>query len=174
VAIILGLDPGSRISGIGVLAVDRDRIQHVFHGVINSSNEVSFAKRVSKIGIEFRKILEQFKPDVVVIEQIFLGKNVDSAFKLGHARGICMYESVIAGSEIHEYATRLVKKMVTGSGAADKLQVQIALERLLQINIQGAIDASDALALAYHHAIQMEVVRKVNKMNLNNSMGSCR
>lgn len=174
-SIILGLDPGSRVTGIGVLNVDRDQIRHVFHGVISASSEESFPRRISKIGIDFRKVLERFTPDVVVIEQIFLGKNADSAFKLGHARGVCMYESVVAESEVREYATRLVKKRVTGSGAADKLQVQIALERLLGLKLQGsAIDASDALALAYHHAIQMEVERKVNKMHLNNPLRSLR
>lgn len=104
---------------------------------------------------------------MVVIEQIFLGKNVDSAFKLGHARGICMHEAVVAGAEVREYATRLVKKLVTGSGAADKMQVQMALQRLLQVSIEGTLDASDALALAYHHAVQMEIERKLNRMSLN-------
>lgn len=166
VAIVLGVDPGSRVTGIGVLEVDGDRIKHLFHGVINASNAEAFPVRISAIGLDFRKILERFQPDVVVIEKIFLGKNADSAFKLGHARGVCMYEAVVAGVEVREYATRLVKKLVTGSGAADKIQVQTALERLLQIPIQGAMDASDALALAYHHGIQMEVERKINKMHL--------
>lgn len=169
-AIILGVDPGSRVTGIGVLEVDRDRIKHLFHGVISAPIHDTFPARISRIGIDFRKILERFSPDVVVIEKIFLGKNADSAFKLGHARGVCMYEAVVAGTEVREYATRLVKKMVTGSGAADKIQVQIALERLLQTPIKGALDASDALALAYHHGIQMEVERKINKMNLTSTL----
>lgn len=166
-SIILGLDPGSRLAGIGVLKVDRDQIRHLFHGVIKASGEEAFPARISKMGLEFRSILERFKPNVVVIEQIFLGKNVDSAFKLGHARGICMHEAVVAGAEVREYATRLVKKLVTGSGAADKMQVQMALQRLLQVSIEGTLDASDALALAYHHAVQMEIERKLNRMSLN-------
>lgn len=169
-AIVLGVDPGSRVTGVGVLEVDRDRIKHIFHGIINASKEATFPTRISRIGMDFRKILERFRPEVVVIEKIFLGKNADSAFKLGHARGICMYEAVVAGTEVREYATRLVKKLVTGSGAADKIQVQIALERLLQTPIQGSLDASDALALAYHHGIQMEVERKINKMNLTSAL----
>lgn len=164
-AIILGLDPGSRITGVGVLRVDRDRVEHLFHGVIDASREKTFYQRIAKIGLEFRVLIEKFQPDAVVIEQIFLGKNADSAFKLGHARGICMYEAVRSGSAVREYATRLVKKGVTGNGAADKLQVHAALEKLLQVKIQGAIDASDALALAYHHAIQMEVERKMSMMS---------
>ncbi len=165
VAIILGLDPGSRLTGIGVLSVDRDRIEHVFHSVIDASKTETFPQRVAKIGEGFRQVVEQFRPEVVVIEQIFLGKNADSAFKLGHARGICMYEAVRAGADVREYATRLVKKGVTGHGASDKLQVHAALEKLLQVRIQGAIDASDALALAYHHAVQMEVERKLSRMS---------
>jgi crossover junction endodeoxyribonuclease RuvC len=165
VAIILGLDPGSRLSGVGILRVDRDQIDHIFHGVVDAAKEVNFQQRIAKIGEGFRLLLEKYRPDVVVIEQIFLGKNADSAFKLGHARGICMYEAVRVGANIREYATRLVKKGVTGNGAADKLQVHSALEKLLQVRIQGAIDASDALALAYHHAIQMELERKMSQMS---------
>lgn len=165
VAIVLGLDPGSRLAGVGVLRVDRDRIDHLFHGVIDATREENFHQRIAKIGNGFRELLEKFQPEIVVIEQVFLGKNADSAFKLGHARGICMYEAVRNGSLVREYATRLVKKVITGNGAADKLQVHAALEKLLQVKIQGAIDASDALALAYHHAIQMEVERKLSKMS---------
>ncbi len=108
-----------------------------------------------------------------MIEQIFLGKNADSAFKLGHARGVCMYEALKAKSEIREYATRHVKKIVTGSGASDKIQVQKALEKLLNIPLQGSVDASDALALAYHHAIQMEIERKMAQMQ-NSRLGDWR
>lgn len=164
-AIILGLDPGSRYTGVGVINADRDRIEHIYHGVIDASKEETFHQRVTKIGRGFEEILLKFQPQVVVIEQIFLGKSADSAFKLGHARGICMYEAVKSGADVREYATRLVKKGVTGSGAADKLQVQAALEKLLQVRIQGAIDASDALALAYHHSVQMELERKMSRMS---------
>lgn len=163
-AIILGLDPGSRFTGVGILEADRDQIRHIYHGVIDASKGETFHQRVTKIGLGFGDLLVKFRPDVVVIEQIFLGKNADSAFKLGHARGICMFEAVKAGAEVREYATRLVKKGVTGNGGSDKLQVQAALEKLLQVRIQGAIDASDALALAYHHAVQMELERKMSRM----------
>lgn len=164
-AIIMGLDPGSRMTGVGVIVADRDQIRHLYHGVINATKEETFYQRVAKIGRDFSEVLHRFQPDVVVIEQIFLGKNADSAFKLGHARGICMYESVRSGAAIREYATRLVKKGVTGNGGADKLQVHAALEKLLQVRIQDAIDASDALALAYHHSVQMELERKLSKMS---------
>lgn len=165
-AIILGLDPGSRLAGIGILKVDRDRIEHLYHGVINVSGEASFYDRISLLGKKFGEVCLTFKPDVVVIEQIFLGKNADSAFKLGHARGVCMFQALNAGAEVREYATRVVKKAVTGHGGAEKIQVMGALEKLLQVRIQGAIDASDALALAYHHAIQMELERKLSHMGV--------
>lgn len=160
----MGLDPGSRITGIGLVRVDRDKVEHLYHGVIDATKEHTFYQRIAKIGSEFRAICEKFHPDFVVIEQIFLGKNADSAFKLGHARGICMYEALQSGAKVSEYATRVVKKGVTGNGGADKLQVHAALEKLLQVRIQGAIDASDALALAYHHGIQIEVERKMSRM----------
>lgn len=173
VAIIMGVDPGSRITGIGILEVNGDRIDHVYHNAINATNESNFYNRITKIGAEFCLLLQRFKPDVVVIEEIFLGKNANSAFKLGHARGIFMYESLKAKIEVREYATRLVKKLVTGSGGSDKIQVQYALEKLLKIQLQGKIDASDALALAYHHAIQMEVERKTSLMK-NHMLGAYR
>lgn len=163
-AIILGLDPGSRQAGIGVLEFDRDRIRHLYHGVIDVRRSVTFYDRLVQLGQYFDELCLKYKPDVVVIEQIFLGKNADSAFKLGHARGVCMFHSLNRGAEVVEYATRVVKKTVTGHGGAEKEQVQRALEKLLQVQIEGAIDASDALALAYHHGVQMEIDRKLAQM----------
>ncbi len=166
-AIIMGIDPGSRLTGVGVLEVNRDHIRHLHHSTISSLKEVHFNQRIAMIGAALRILLAKYSPQFVVIEQIFLGKNADSAFKLGHARGVCLYEAVQSGAEIREYATRLVKKGVTGHGGADKFQVKLSLERLLGLSIDGCIDSSDALALAYHHAIQIEVERKMNQMGIN-------
>lgn len=163
---IVGIDPGSRVTGYGILQVDRDRITHIDHGVIDFSRDKNFSRRIKEIGLQLRQIFALHNPDVVVIEQIFLGKNVDSVFKLGHARGIAMYEAELCGSEVVEYATRLVKKGVTGLGQATKEQVAMSLNRFMKIQIQGKIDASDALAMAYHHAVQIEISRKMQQMHL--------
>ncbi len=100
-------------------------------------------------------LMKKYKPQQVSVEKIFLGKNADSAFKLGHARGVSMYESAKGGAEIFEYATRVVKKGIVGTGAADKDQVKMAVMRLLNIKAIQQVDASDALALAVFHAYQI-------------------
>ena len=100
-------------------------------------------------------LMKKYKPQQVSVEKIFLGKNADSAFKLGHARGVSMYESAKGGAEIFEYATRVVKKGIVGTGAADKDQVKMAVMRLLNLKAIQQIDASDALALAVFHAYQI-------------------
>lgn len=157
--IILGIDPGSRITGFGVLKVSgkgaSSRILHLSHGVIQMDPKDSFPLRMKDLGAGMELILQKYKPQQVVIEKIFLGKNADSAFKLGHARGVALYESAKFGADVIEYATRLVKKGITGTGSASKEDVQTCLQRLLNIRAIARIDASDALALAAFHAFRI-------------------
>jgi crossover junction endodeoxyribonuclease RuvC len=157
--IILGIDPGSRTTGFGVIKVTgrgcEARIQHLSHGVISMDPKEDFPARMKELGSNLEWVLQKYKPAEVVIEKIFLGKNADSAFKLGHARGVAMYESAKFGSLVIEYATRLVKKGITGSGGASKEDVQACLQRLLNIKAITRIDASDALALATFRAFQI-------------------
>lgn len=157
--IILGIDPGSRITGFGVIKVSGKgasaRIQHISHGVIQMDPKEAFPLRMKELGLAMDVILQKYKPHQVVIEKIFLGKNADSAFKLGHARGVALYESAKFGSDVIEYATRLVKKGITGTGGASKEEVQTCLQRLLNIKAITRIDASDALALATFHAFRI-------------------
>lgn len=157
--IILGIDPGSRITGFGVIKVSGkgagSRIQHVNHGVIVMGPKDPFAIRMKDLGAAMETVLHKYKPDQVVIEKIFLGRNADSAFKLGHARGVALYESAKFGAEIVEYATRLVKKGITGNGGASKEDVQMCLMRLLNLKAIARIDASDALALAAFQAYRI-------------------
>lgn len=154
--IILGIDPGSRITGFGILKVTGRgqglRIQHINHGVILMEPKAPFPERMKELGEAMDVILKKYQPDQVVIEKIFLGRNADSAFKLGHARGVALYESAKFGSQVIEYATRVVKKGITGTGAATKEEVQTCLMRLLNLKAIARIDASDALALATYHA----------------------
>ena len=153
---ILGVDPGSRITGFGVIQVRDGQIEHINHGVIMLDTEQGFPQRMSELGLAFREVMDKYKPHHVVIEKIFLGKNADSAFKLGHARGVIMAEAGIAKAEVSEYATRVVKKGVTGNGGASKEDVQAILKMLLRIQAINRIDASDALAMACHHAFEMK------------------
>ena len=154
--VILGIDPGSRVTGFGVVQVIDDHVTHISHGVILLQDEDSFSGRMCELGEGLETLLKKYKPDQVSIEKIFLGKNADSAFKLGHARGVAMYESAKNGAHVYEYATRVVKKGIVGTGAATKEQVQMALTRLLNIKAISKMDASDALALAVFHAFQIK------------------
>lgn len=154
--VILGIDPGSRITGFGVVQVSDGKIQHVNHGVILLQKASTFAHRLLELGLALQEIIAKYKPDQVSVEKIFLGKNPDSAFKLGHARGVVIYEAMRAQVEVHEYATRVVKQGVTGSGGASKEEVQIVVARLLNLKAIARLDASDALAMAVHRAFQLQ------------------
>lgn len=157
--VIIGIDPGTQKTGFGILRLEVDggapTITHVNHGTIVLSDGSDLPARLLGIGDSLAQLFGTYEPTVAVVEKIFLGKNVDSAFKLGHARGVVFCEAARRGIQIEEYATREVKKGVTGNGGADKEQVQTAL--LQQLHIQKIVnyDASDALALAYHHCQQL-------------------
>lgn len=149
---ILGIDPGSRIAGFGVLEYSSDGdIFHIANGALDLRGD--FHQRLHGLGLGFREVLKKYQPQAVAIENIFLGKNADSAFKLGHARGVITYEMLLQDLPVFEYSTRLIKKTVTGSGGAEKEQVQDMLKMLLKISSFTHLDASDAVAVAYHHAV---------------------
>jgi len=161
--IILGIDPGSRITGFGVVEINDDSsakdfaVTHRSHGVIVLDSNLEFPKRMKELGAALETLLVKYKPQQVVIEKIFLGKNADSAFKLGHARGVAMYEAAKVNATVIEYATRVVKKGIVGNGGASKEDVQSCLQRLLKIKAIERLDASDALALATFQAYQLMI-----------------
>lgn len=154
--IILGVDPGSRITGFGVIRVANGKVEHINHGVIMLDADQAFPVRMAELGEAFREVMEKYKPHQVVIEKIFLGKNADSAFKLGHARGVIMYEAGRGKASVEEYATRSVKKGITGNGGSSKEDVQAVLKAILNIQSINRIDASDALAMACYHAFEIK------------------
>ena len=153
---ILGVDPGSRITGFGIVRVENGRVEHINHGVIVMDTDSGFPARMKELGSAFREVMTKYQPDEVVIEKIFLGKNADSAFKLGHARGVIMYEAGLGEADVYEYATRAVKKGVTGNGGSSKEDVQAVLKAILNIKAINRIDASDALAMACYHAYELK------------------
>lgn len=155
--VIMGVDPGSRITGFGVLKGTFESYQHLSHGVIKLPEAAPFGERLAELGRNFDQILDSYQPQIVVLERVFLGKNPDSAFKLGHARGVLWYLARARGIQVFEYSTRSVKRSVTGSGGAAKDEVQRTLQRLLRLAVLAPLDASDALALAFHH---LEVARR--------------
>lgn len=149
---IFGIDPGSRVTGFGVLEVCGERVAHLNHGIIDLSDEAIFAHRLLGLGESLKTLLQKHQPHYVVVEKIFLGKNPQSAFQLGHARGVILAEGARVGAQIAQYTPRSVKKTLTGLGASKKEEVARALTRLLQLKQISHLDASDALALAWHQS----------------------
>ncbi len=160
--IILGIDPGTQVLGYGLIRKTPRGLEHIDHGHLQIAEKLDFTERLGIMAQRVAKLIEDVKPDVAVIEKIFLGRNVDSAFKLGHIRGVCIYEAIKAGAAVAEYTPRVVKQSITGSGSATKEQVQLLLYSQLQIRPSNkSLDASDALALAFHHGSQIDVLRKL-------------
>lgn len=157
--IILGIDPGSRFLGYGAVSVTGSTMKAIDCGVLKFNAELPLAERLLDIGMGVQELFQKFKPDHLSLEKIFLGKNADSAFKLGHARGVIIYEALRANCEVHEYATRIVKKGITGHGGAEKEQVRAAVCSLLKIPLLKSLDASDALAMACFHSSQLKVIQ---------------
>ena len=151
--LILGLDPGSRRTGYGVVRWQGDDLTVVDYGIIDLPESLSLPQRLHLLSNQLEKLFSRHVITVTAVEKIFFGKNADSAFKLGHARGICLMAAARHGSAVEEYAARFVKKCVTGSGAASKDHVQKVVSALLSLRLQeAAFDATDALALAITHA----------------------
>ncbi len=128
--------------------------------MISAPSSLGFLARIEILGREIARLVERVEPQITVVEKIFLGKNADSAFKLGHIRGVCLIEALKIKSEVVEYAARSVKKGVTGNGASSKEQVQTMLYAVLGLKMSDhdklKIDASDALALAFYHGRTIE------------------
>jgi len=158
--IIIGLDPGSRHTGFGVIAAEGDTLSHVTHGVIHLKGTWSFSERLRVLHQELHDLFQRIKPTTAVVEKIFFGKNADSAFKLGHARGVCLLTAAEHAARVEEYAARYVKKVMTGSGAADKAQVQTMVFNWLKMRpVESAFDATDALSLAVTHGLERESLK---------------
>ena len=150
-SIILGIDPGSRITGYGVIrSLAGGRCEYLGSGCIRTSGDV-LAPKLKQIYDGLSEVILQFRPDLFAIEQVFMAKNPDSALKLGQARGAAIVAAVNAGLEVAEYSARQVKQLVVGTGAADKEQVQHMVRQLLKLPGNPQADAADALAVALCH-----------------------
>ncbi len=145
---VLGIDPGSRVTGYGLLEIHGSGLRCVESGVLKAKGD--FNRRLYEIHSDFKSLLKELRPDVLCLERIFLGKNVDSAFKLGHIRGLIIAEAQALEMSVFEYGAREVKKGVTGYGQSDKLQVSQIVKKSLGLKGELSEDASDALALALH------------------------
>ena len=175
--VIIGIDPGIRNTGWGIISNFENKLQHIDHGVIVPNKEESDASRLFYISSHLDEILNNYKPSLAVIEKIFVSASGESALKLGMARGVAL--NVIASKKnilIIELAARFVKKAITGSGAADKNQIKFMIEKLLAKRVD-KLDASDALAIAIAGSNSKNkklnpynVITKSQKKNVNNNL----
>lgn len=147
---ILGIDPGSRFTGFGVIDFDGDQPAYVASGTIKSPDG-TFPDRLKKIFESVGEIVAQYRPDIVAIESVFMARNAGSALKLGHARSAALCATFAFDVDVFEYAPREIKQAVVGTGAASKEQVQHMVVSLLQLDGMPAPDAADALAAAICH-----------------------
>jgi crossover junction endodeoxyribonuclease RuvC len=149
---ILGLDPGLRRTGWGVVVVTGARLTHVAHGVIAPDDRLPFSDRLLCLFDGIAAVIAEHAPDEAAVEETFMNNNAASALKLGHARAAAMIAPAQAGLTVAEYAATVVKKSVVGTGGADKAQVAYMIARLLPTAGKTTADAADALAVAIAHA----------------------
>ena len=148
--VVLGIDPGSRKTGYGVVAVERDGPKYLASGCINVA-KLDMPNRLGEIYRGVSEIISTYKPDQMAIEEVFVSKNAKSALLLGQARGVAIAAAVGHELPVSEYAARLVKQAVVGTGKASKEQVQHMVEVLLSLSGRPQADAADALAIALCH-----------------------
>ena len=150
--LIIGLDPSLSCTGWGVIEQNGNRLRHIANGQVKTDPKMPLAQRLVTIDAALAKVIAHYRPDSGAVEEVFVNSNAQSTLKLGQARGVCLLALAKAGLPVAEYATRLVKKAVVGTGGAEKAQVQAMLGVLLPgIELAGA-DAADALAVAIAHA----------------------
>jgi crossover junction endodeoxyribonuclease RuvC len=149
---ILGIDPGSRATGYGVIEVCGGRLDFVCCGVIRVVNGQSFPERLLEINQGICEVIETQRPDRVAIEEVFMARNPSSALKLGHARGVLVLAAMQHRLPPAEYSARQIKQAVAGYGNADKAQIQHMVKAILSLAKSPSHDAADALAVAICHA----------------------
>lgn len=147
---VLGIDPGSRITGYGVLDVRGSRISYLASGCIRP-DPGPFVERLAEIYQGVAQIIATHQPQELAIEEVFLARNPASALKLGQARGVAIAAAVAGGLPVHEYAARKVKQALVGTGRASKDQVQHMVRVILGLSAAPSADAADALAIAICH-----------------------
>lgn len=155
--IILGIDPGTRITGFGVIRVHGTNCSRLHSGAIRTDASMPMAEKLKTIFLQLSEIIDEYKPDVCSIETAFYGKNIQSTLKIGHVRGIAMLAVSLKNIEMVEYSPREVKRAVTGSGAAAKEQVNYMVKVL--VRHEGRFrsnDEADGLALALCHAAKLK------------------
>ncbi len=153
---ILGIDPGSVITGWGIVETDGNRLLHVDNGGI-FTRQKEFHHRLREIYDGIQEVVDTYQPTHVSMENVFVSRNAQSALKLGHARGVALIVVLNAGLKVSEYTPTQIKKAVTGSGRADKEQVGLMVQTMLGLPEPAQTDASDALATAICYLLRPKV-----------------
>lgn len=162
--IIIGIDPGTNITGYGIIRFSGNSLKRIDSGIIRLPSSKSIHKRLEIIYDELFKLIKKHKPDEFAIETAFYGKNVQSAMKIGYARGVSILAAVHCGINVSEYSPREVKKSVVGKGAASKQQVNYMIKNILALSdMKMKSDESDALAIAICHAFRMKTPARRTK-----------
>ena len=159
--IIIGLDPGLACTGWGVIAADGNRLSHVANGQVRTDSKAALPERLVRLEEALGAVIEAHVPAEAACEEVFLNENPQSTLKLGQARGVVLLALARRGLKVGEYAPRLVKKAVVGTGGADKAQVHAMVQRLLPAAKIAGADAADALAVAITHAHHLATARRV-------------
>lgn len=158
---ILGIDPGTRITGYGLVEKDGNRLRHIDNGAIYTSSDDALPQRLKIIHDGLVEVIARYQPDAMAIEQVFMAKNALSALKLGQARGAAIVAGVNAQLPVAEYSALQVKSAVVGYGKAGKAQVQQMVKALMKLPEIAQEDASDALAVAICHANSYQLCDKL-------------
>jgi crossover junction endodeoxyribonuclease RuvC len=154
--IILGIDPGSIITGFGVIGSNKKQQYYIASGCIKIIG-TNWSLRLKQIYDDLLEIIKEYKPDHISIEKVFVHKNPNSALKLGQARGAAIVAAASCGFQVHEYFPRQIKQAVVGFGQADKQQIQQMVQNLLSLNKAPKKDAADALAIAMCHGLHVKL-----------------
>jgi len=149
---LIGLDPGLRFTGWGVIDVDGNRLRHIGDGVIATDGTLPVPERLKTLHDALMALLERLRPDEAAVEETYVNRNGTATLKLGYARGVALLAPALAGVAVSEYGAKSVKKAVVGTGGADKNQVEMMVRRLLPGALIRRADAADALAVAICHA----------------------
>ncbi|MGQ0793851.1 MAG: crossover junction endodeoxyribonuclease RuvC [Deltaproteobacteria bacterium] len=158
---VIGIDPGSRVCGYGVLEIEGGELRHIESGCIAPPQTAPFASRLKTIYEGLREVMARCRPDAASIEGVFFAKNAKSALKLGEARGVAILAASVSEIPVYEYAPTEVKLALTGRGRASKLQVQDIISRILGIPEWKRADVSDAVAIAICHINLSETKAKI-------------
>lgn len=149
---ILGIDPGSRLTGYGVIEAAGGRIGFVACGVVRTNRDFPLSHRLNEIFDGINEVIQVYDPAVAAVEEVFMSSNANSALKLGQARGAAVVAAMQNGLTVHDYSAKKVKRAVVGYGQAEKTQVQHMIKILLGLSALPTADAADALAVAICHA----------------------